>query len=203
MSSAFPDPGGPTRLAPPRSATAPWPAGAALALAVLMAMAHPPAQAQPMGGMGPGGGMGGMGGMGPGGGPPRGTAPRTERSAAEAPPSPWLLWSQRLQAEREALAPDAPRQAALAAVLDELDLTQQLHARRVQRLLFPRPPVLSAVVDIGRDLRAEADEARDWAQQMDDLARRWAECLALLAPPQRARAEAAWQAAFSPPSAPR
>lgn len=149
------------------------------------------AQAQ----MGPGGGgpPGGMGqGMGPGGKGRSAPAPAERQRMPTlddlVPPDPLRMWLDRLE-RLELGAPGlvlAEAQApAFRAFVRELHEVVQLNAQRLQRQVRRVPPAVSASVDVGRDLRQEADEARDWINALDDLGARWEALCAVLSPEQR------------------
>jgi hypothetical protein len=168
-----------------------WAAATSLGLAMLLVQGA--AQAQGMGG----GGMGG-----PGGGPPGGGA-RPPMAQREAPqdiedllrPDPGLLWAKLLQVQRNEPAFSA-LQAPLDALLRELDGLQQLNARRVRQAIRRQPPVASAQVDVTRDLRLAAEDARDWQEALAAVGQRWAALDAGLDAEQRrqllARYDDAW-----------
>ncbi|MBQ0943146.1 hypothetical protein KAK07_07340 [Ideonella sp. 4Y16] len=150
------------------------------------------AAAQPMGGMGPG--------RGPGDGPPGARGPaRTERSLEEMlPPDPWRLWLQRVSLERGALSARPEQTAAVDAFVQALDTVQRLSGQRQRRLTQPPAPPPPLGLDLARELRSEADEARAWTESLDALDRAWRAATAVLDGGQRARLEGAYLAAFSP-----
>jgi hypothetical protein len=149
------------------------------------------AQAQ----MGPGGGgpPGGMGqGMAPGGKGPSAAAP-AERPRMPTlddlvPPDPLRIWLdrlERLELGAPGLVLTESQVPAFRAFVRELHEAVQLNAQRLQRQMRRMPPSVSASVDVGRDLRQEADEARDWINALDDLRSRWEALCAVLSPGQR------------------
>lgn len=149
------------------------------------------------------GGKGMGAGPGPSGGPPA-QAQRPERTLDDLlPPDPWRLWHDRLVAELPALALQPEQAGPFQVFLNELDTLQRLNGQRVQRATRQRSPVLSAVVDVSRDLRIESGDARDWMLALDDLDQRWQAAARLLNAKQRARVEAAYQVARQPPAEPR
>lgn len=167
----------------------------AVAAAVLLCAGAAQAQMGPGGGMGPpGGGMGG--GMGPpGGGKPAAAAePRTMTLDDLMPPDPWRIWQERLRLGAGSLRLSAAQEPVFQAFLRELDEAGRLNATRVMRGMRRAPAVVSAVVDVGRDLRQEADDARDWLAAVDDLAARWAALRQQLSPEQQAQVDALYRA---------
>ena len=153
-------------------------------------------------------GPGGMGGGGPGGHGPQPGASRPERTLDDLlPPDPWWHWQERLLQAREGLALTPAQAPVFEAFVHELDELRRLNGQRVMRALRPAPPVVSAVVDVARDLRNEAGDAHDWQQALEDLGQRWQALVAVLQPGQRAQVEAAYQAsrrggAAAPPPRP-
>lgn len=164
-----------------------------LALSLLAGLASP-TLAQGMGG-----GMGGPGGGGPPGGPSRtATSPRETPPDIEdlLRPDPWRLWAKVLKDQRNepSLAEVRP---ALDALLREVDDLQQLNEKRVRQAIRRQPPVISPQVDVARDLRLAAEDARDWLDALNAVHQRWTQLNTQLNESQRAqllaRYEDCWQ----------
>jgi hypothetical protein len=144
------------------------------------------AQAQ----MGPGGGgpPGGMGGMGPGKGAPSAAEREPQRMPTLEdlmPPDPWRIWLDQLRLNEAKLALTDAQRPAYLAFLRELDESVRLNGQRMQRGMRRTPLAVSATVDVARDLRQEADDARDWQAALDDLGMRWAALAKVLTPAQQ------------------
>lgn len=166
----------------------------AVAAAALLWAGAAQAQMGP-GGMGPPGGGGG-GGMGPPGGA-KPSAPAEQRTVTLddlMPPDPWRIWHERLRMDAASLRLSSAQEPAFQVFLRELDEAGRLNATRVMRGMRRAPAVVSAVVDVGRDLRQEADDARDWLNALDDLAARWDALRQQLTPEQQAQVDAAYRA---------
>lgn len=171
---------------------------AAFVAAALLIAAALPAAAQ-MGGMG-GRGGGGHGGGGRGG--PGNAAP----SAQEQPtlddlmaPDPWRIWLEKLQLDSPRLALTPQQQPLFDGFVRELDLASQANAQRVARAVRRRPSSVSAQVDVGRDLRQQSDDAKDWQSAVDDLRQRWEALRAVLSSEQQALVDAAYRASRETP----
>lgn len=147
----------------------------------------------------PGGGMGGGPGGGPGGPGAAGHGDSDKKEPASRPvlddllpPDPWLLWLEALGPLRERLHLDPKALAAYEAFTRELQDAQKFNARRVERAMHYRPVVSSQIIDAGRDLHDESDDAKDWVGALDDLSTRWEALKAALAPDQLARVQRAY-----------
>lgn len=124
---------------------------------------------------------------GPGGPPGGGRMAASERAFAR---DPWRTWAQSLRAEAQALAPQPPARAALDDFITELDAASQLRAARLERGVRGQRLSVSAMGDVGHELRREAEDADDWRAAVQDLRERWERLRAALPAPQLARAEA-------------
>jgi hypothetical protein len=150
------------------------------------------AQGFPGGGMG--GGPGGPGGPGGGG---HGDVDKKEPASRPVlddmlPPDPWLLWLESLGPLREQLRLDPKALALFDAFTRELKDAQQFNARRVERAVHYRPVVTSQIIDPGRDLHDESDDAKDWVGTLDDLSKSWDALKGALTPEQLAQVQRAY-----------
>lgn len=109
------------------------------------------------------------------------------------PADPLKLWHAQLLKEKPGLLLTADQQPAFDTFARELDDVQRMNAQRVRRALRRQAPVTTAVVDVERDLRAEAADATDWAAALGDLAQRWRTLQKALSPDQRARIDRIYQ----------
>lgn len=174
---------------------------ACVATTLLMVFTSTPTLAQ-MGGMG---GMGGVGGP-PGGGRPGGGGREGGGGKAGTPqeqptlddlmaPDPWRIWLEKLQLDVPRLALTPEQRPLFDDFVRELDLARQSNTQRVNGVLRRRPNSVSALVDIGRDLRKQSEEAQDWVSALGDLSQRWEALRAVLNPQQQALVNESYRAA--------
>jgi hypothetical protein len=176
-----------------------WALCATWALVGWGALSPAAAQMGPGGGGPPGGGRGGA---------PSGAAaaPRAEESRSPSleallPPDPWRAWAQRLAELRPTLALAPAQCLALDDFLRELQQASQFKGQRLLRAVRQRPPAVSALTDVARDLRQEAEDARDWLDTLADLQGRWSALAAALTPAQQDLVHAAYRDSRLPGSA--
>ncbi|WP_148289840.1 hypothetical protein [Ideonella sp. B508-1] len=149
----------------------------------------------------PGGGMGGMPGMG-------GDGPRSRSGGVKAPEhvptleelmpaDPWRIWLEKLEQARTGLGLGDAALLAFDTFTHELRDAQEYNMRRVERAVRHRPPRISAVVDVGRDLREEAADAAEWQAALTDLLTRWQALRAVLSPAQQGALDALYTEAMT------
>jgi len=157
------------------------------------------AQGLPGGGMGGGmGGMPGMGGEGPRGGSGGVKAPERQPELEDLmPPDPWRVWLEGLEQARPGLGLEGEGLRAFDTFTHELRDAQEYNARRVARAVRHRPPRISAVVDVARDLGEEAADAAEWQAVVGDLLARWLALRAVLTPGQRGVVDALYTEALA------
>lgn len=153
---------------------------------------------------GMGGGMGGMGGMpGMGGEGPRGDsgsvkAPERQPELEDLmPPDPWRVWLEGLVQARPGLGLEGEGLRAFDTFTHELRDAQEFNMKRVARAVRHRPPRISAVVDVARDLGEEAADAAEWQAVVGDLLVRWLALRAALTPGQRGVVDALYTEALA------